>query len=66
MRQTKKSYEEYLNENSPQQGSSQWIIGGTIRMVHMWQNKYGTSTRKYNPIGFELGYNEWKRKQEKK
>ena len=65
MRHTKKSYEEHLNENSPQQGSDQWIIGGAIRIAHMWQNKYGTSIRKYDPIGFELGYNEWKRKQEK-
>jgi hypothetical protein len=57
---TKKQYEEYLNVNSPAQGSEEWIIGGKIRMAHMWQNKYGTAIRKYDPIGFQVGYNEFK------
>jgi hypothetical protein len=57
---TKKAYEEYLNDNSPEQGSEEWIIGGTIRMMHMWQNKYGTAIRKYDPIGSQLGYKEFK------
>jgi len=57
---TKKQYEEYLNENSPAQGDEQWIIGGTIRMLHMWKKQWGTATRKYDPIGFEVGYKEYK------
>ena len=59
MKLTKKAYEEYLNENSPEQGNEEWIIGGTIRMAHMWQKKWGTALRKYDPIGFEVGYREW-------
>jgi hypothetical protein len=57
---TKKEYEEYLNENSPSQGSDEWIIGGVIRMSFMWQNKYGTAIRKFDPIAFEVGFNEFK------
>lgn len=60
---TRKTYEKYLNQNSPEQGSEQWIIGGTIRMHHMWTNQYGTALRKYDPVAFNVGYNEWKREQ---
>ena len=60
MKKTKKNYEEYLNQNSPSQGSDEWIIGGKIRMNEMWSNKYGTAIRKHDPIAFEVGYNEWK------
>ncbi len=60
MKTTRKAYEEYLNENSPEQGSDEWIIGGVIRMAYMWQEAWGTATRKYDPIGFNVGYNEWK------
>jgi len=61
MKLTKKEYEEYLNDLSPEQGDERWIIGGTIRMAHMWQNKWGTSIRKYDPIAFQVGYEEWVR-----
>lgn len=57
---TKKDYEEYLNDNSPSQGSDEWIIGGVIRMSFMWQNKYGTAIRRFDPIAFEVGFNEFK------
>jgi hypothetical protein len=57
---TKKDYEEYLNELSPEQGSLEWIIGGRIRMGYMWQNKYGKAIRKHDPIGFQAGYNDFK------
>ena len=58
-KKTKKAYEEYLNEISHEQGSEQWIIGGVIRMAHMWQKRFGTAIRKYDPIGFQVGYQEW-------
>jgi len=58
---TKKEYEEYLNENSPSQGSDYWIIGGKIRMSFMWQNRYGTAIRRFDPIAFEVGFNEFKK-----
>jgi len=62
MKKTKKAYEEYLNELSPEQGSSEWIIGGTIRMMYMWKNEYGKAIRKYDPIAFEVGFREFKNK----
>ena len=57
---TKKAYVEYLNESCPEQGSDQWIIGGRIRMGMMWKHYYGQALRKYDPIAFNVGYNEWK------
>lgn len=59
MKKTKKQYEEYLNELSPEQGSDEWIIGGKIRMGLMWRNKYGTAIKRYDPIAFEVGFKEW-------
>lgn len=64
MKLTKKAYEEYLNGLSPEQGSQEWIIGGVIRMAYMWKKQYGTAIRKYDPIGFEVGYNEWVKRNE--
>lgn len=63
MKATKKNFEEYLNNLSPKQGSDEWIIGGKIRMAYMWQEKYGSALRKFDPITFEVGFNEFKRKQ---
>jgi hypothetical protein len=60
-KKTRKAYEEFLNSASPEQGSPDWIIGGVIRMAYMWQSKYGTALRKYDKIGFEVGFNEWKK-----
>jgi hypothetical protein len=59
MKKTKKEYEEYLNGLSPPHGSEKWIIGGTIRMLYMWKNKYGSAIRKYDPIAFTVGFREW-------
>jgi hypothetical protein len=61
MNKTKKSYEEYLNDLSPAQGSEKWIIGGKIRMAEMNLQQYGKAVRKFDPIAFNVGYNEWKR-----
>lgn len=61
MKKTKKAFVAYLNEVMlPEQGSEEWIIGGTIRMYYMWKNQYGEALRKYDPIAFQVGYNEWK------
>lgn len=60
MKKTRKTYEEYLNDFSPEQGSDKWIIGGKIRTYHMSLNQYGTALRKFDPIAFEVGYNDWK------
>jgi hypothetical protein len=62
VKKTKKAYEQYLNENSPPQGDDKWTIEGVIRMNHMWRNAYGEAIRKFDPIQFEVGYNEFKNK----
>jgi hypothetical protein len=60
MKKTKKAYVEYLNEVAlPEQGSEEWIIGGTIRMGHMWKKDYGGALRRYDPIAFQVSYQEW-------
>ena len=58
---TRKDYEEHLNELSPEQGHRDWIIGGKIRMYHMWRNQYGTALRKFSPITFQVVFNDFKR-----
>lgn len=57
---TKKAYEQYLNDLSPAQGSEEWIIAGKIRMAEMNLQQYGSAIRKFDPIAFNVGYNEWK------
>jgi hypothetical protein len=56
---TRKSYERYLNSISPEQGSEEWIIGGKIRMLDMNLQTFGRAIRKYDPIGFEAGYQDY-------
>ena len=56
MKYTKKQYEEYLNELGESLSEEEFIMGGKMRL-----GKYGTMQRKHNPIGFEVGYNDWKR-----
>lgn len=58
---TKKLFVDYLNSLAPSQESEEWIIGGTTRTHYMLKNQYGEALRKYDPIGFEVAYNEWKR-----
>ena len=53
MKKTKKNYETYLNELG-YEGTEQMIIGGKMRL-----GKFGTMTRKHDPIAFEVGYREW-------
>jgi hypothetical protein len=50
-----KAYEKYLNAMAPDHESDEWIIGGKRRT-----GNYGAAIRKYDPIAFEIGYNEWK------
>lgn len=55
---TKKQYEEYLNEIGEGLSEEEFIIGGKMR-----NGKYGTMLKKYDPIAFNVGYNEWKQNQ---
>lgn len=58
MKKTRKNYEQYLNSigNSLDDDAPEFIMGGKRR-----RGKLGTMMRKYDPIQFEVGYNEWKR-----
>ncbi len=57
---TEQQYIEYLNQLQPDFESDEWIIGGKNR-AQQYYNKYGLATKKFDPIGFNVGYNEWKR-----
>lgn len=59
MKKTKKQYENFLNSISPTKGSDEWIIGGKLRMYYMLYHAYGTAIRKYDPIAFQVGYEEF-------
>lgn len=55
MKKTKKAYEEYLNDFGESLGAEDFVICGKRR-----SGKYGKLVREYDPIGFEVGYREWK------
>lgn len=59
---TKNEYEEHLNEvgETFDYESDEWIIGGKRRDFYANLNLYGTAVRKYDPIAFEVGFNEFK------
>lgn len=52
---TRKEYEKYLNEVGKSLSEDEFIIGGKMRRM-----PYGKALRKYSPITFNAGYNEWK------
>lgn len=52
---TRKQYELFLNDLGFEDDEEKMIIGGKLR-----RGKYGTMMRKYDPIAFEVGFNEWK------
>lgn len=54
---SRKEYETYLNNMSPDRDSEEWIIGGKNR--YCGRENYGTMMKRYDPIGFNVGYREW-------
>ncbi len=59
---TKKHYTEYLNRVGGSLDEDEFIIGGKFRRGY-YPNRYGEALRRYDPIAFEVGYNEFNRKQ---
>lgn len=55
-------YEQYLNETTSPTDS--FWMGGKFRSHYYNANKYGTALRKYDPIAFEVGYQDWKRERQ--
>lgn len=57
MKRTRKQYEEFLNEMSPDCESELWIIGGKNRYAR--RNNWGAMMKRYDPVGFQAGFIEW-------
>lgn len=57
MKKTRKEYENYLNGLSPDGDDERWIIGGKNRYCN--RDNWGTMLKRYDKIGFEVGFNEW-------
>ncbi len=62
MKPTRKHYENYLNKTGLDLSEEEFIIGGKMRSN---KAKYGKYLRKYSPIDFEVGYQEYCRKHTK-
>lgn len=59
-RKTKSNYVYHLNGLSPSFESEDWIIGGKRRNYYAQRKQYGVALRKYDPIAFQVGYQEWR------
>lgn len=57
MGKSRKDYEKFLNSISPDRDDEAWIIGGKNRYYS--RENYGTMIKRYDPIGFNVGYREW-------
>lgn len=57
MGKSRKDYEKFLNSISPDRDDEAWIIGGKNR--YCGRENYGTMIKRYDPIGFSVGYREW-------
>lgn len=57
MGKSRKDYEKFLNSISPDRDDEAWIIGGKNR--YCGRENYGTMIKRYDPIGFNVGYREW-------
>ena len=55
-------FESFLNQNSPEFESEEWIIGGKLMRFHRGQKTYGTALRRNDPIAFNVGFKEYERK----
>lgn len=59
---SRKEFERYLNNLSPDSDSEEWIIGGKNR--YCYRDNYGTMLKRYDPIAFQIAYEEWTNKDE--
>lgn len=55
-KKSRKDYEKFLNSISPDRDDEAWIIGGKNR--YCGRENYGTMIKRYDPIGFNVGYRE--------
>ena len=61
---TKLDYENYLNRyHSPKDpNDAAWTIGGKHRRQLAWKGVIGTAIRRHDPIRFNVGFIEYRRK----
>ena len=71
MSNTKKEYEEYLNNLGCSFDDVVYLSGKRVNNIsedriktYLFHNKYGTMLRKLDNIAFTVGYNDWKRENE--
>lgn len=68
MKKTKKSYEEFLNEIGCSYEDCEYLTNKTRKKhlsarslkFYLFEKRYGTVLRRYDPIAFQVGYNEYK------
>jgi hypothetical protein len=69
MKKTKKSYEQYLNEIGCTYENCEYLTNKDRKKylkprslkLYLSENRYGTVLRKYDPIAFEVGYDDYAR-----
>ena len=62
MKKTPANFAKHLNETvTPDIESEEWIIGGKNRSQKYF-GWYGIALWRYDPIGFRVGYQDWKRR----
>lgn len=54
-----KNHISMLNDLGNSLSREEWIIGGKDR--YTGRDNYGVMLKRYDPIAFEVGYNEWKK-----
>jgi hypothetical protein len=59
---TIESYIEFLDENAPEWESDAWVIGGVLQTYYRAGGAYGKALQKHDQIGFNVGFQEYKRK----
>jgi len=55
---SKDEYENYLNELEVSE-ENEYILGGELRKELCHKRLWGEACRKFNPVAFEVGYQEW-------
>ena len=60
MNRTKRAYEEYLNEVGQDMTLDQLDERYSLGSHRIHNHDLGTFLRRYDPIQFEVGYNEWR------
>lgn len=62
MKKTKDNYESYLNEMFPYyEPFMEYLTTKSTRVRNALDRaSYGSILRKYDPIAFEVGFNDWK------